>query len=125
MSGNKVLPAENSAPVGYTAEETKEHPSGLEFPRHFTRDGVSPYSQVEWEIRSAVITNEKGEVIFRQDGVEVPKFWSQTATNIVVSKYFHGQLGTPQRERSVRQLVDRVVRTMTEWGRGGGYFASE
>ncbi len=124
MSGNKVLPAENSAPVGYTAEATKEHPGGLEFPRHFTRDGVSPYSQVEWEIRSAVITNEKGEVIFRQDGVEAPKSWSQTATNIVVSKYFHGQLGTPQRERSVRQLVDRVVRTMTEWGTRGGYFNS-
>ncbi len=125
MSSNKALPAENIAPVAYAAEATKERSGGLEFPRYFTRDGVSPYSQVEWEIRSAVITNEKGEVLFRQDGVETPKSWSQTATNIVVSKYYHGQLGTPQRERSVRQLVDRVVRTMTEWGIKGGYFASK
>jgi ribonucleoside-diphosphate reductase alpha chain len=124
MSGNKTVSAENSAPVGFTAETTKEHPGGLEFSRQFTREGVSPYSQVEWEIRSAVITNEKSEVIFRQEGVEIPKNWSQTATNIVVSKYFHGQLGTPKRERGVRQLVDRVVRTMTEWGTKGGYFAS-
>jgi len=125
MSSNKALPAENSAPVEYSANAAKENSGGLEFPRHFTRDGVSPYNQVEWEIRAAVITNEKGDVIFRQDGVEIPKAWSQTATNIVVSKYFHGQPGTPQRERSVRQLVDRVVRTMTEWGSTGGYFASK
>ncbi len=125
MSSNKAVPAENIAPVAYPAEEKKGSTVGLEFPRNFTREGVSPYSQVEWEIRSAVITNEKGDVIFRQDGVEVPKSWSQTATNIVVSKYFHGQLGTPQRERSVRQLVDRIVRTMTEWGVRGGYFASK
>jgi ribonucleoside-diphosphate reductase alpha chain len=124
MSGNKATPAENIAPVGFAAETPKESSGGLEFPRHFTRQGVSPYSQVEWEIRSAVITNEKGEVIFCQEGVEVPKSWSQTATNIVVSKYFHGQLGTPKRERSVRQLVGRVVDAMTEWGTKGGYFAS-
>ena len=74
--------------------------------------------------RTASITNEKGEVLFIQEGVEIPKSWSQTAVNIVVSKYFHGQIGTPQREVSVRQLVERVVRTLTEWGVQGGYFSS-
>ncbi len=74
--------------------------------------------------RTASITNEKGEVLFIQEGVEIPKSWSQTAANIVVSKYFHGQIGTPQREESVRQLVERVVRTLTEWGVQGGYFSS-
>jgi len=85
---------------------------------------VSPYDAVEWETRTASISSEKGEIIFEQKDVEVPRSWSQTATNIVVSKYFHGQIGTPGRERSVRQLVDRVARTITEWGRKGGYFAS-
>jgi ribonucleoside-diphosphate reductase alpha chain len=106
------------------AAERQKSSGRLEFPRHFTREGSSPYDEIEWEIRSASITNEKGEVLFRQEGVEIPKIWSQTAANIVVSKYFHGQLGTPQRERSVRQLVERVVRTLTEWGVQRGYFAS-
>ena len=115
MSSNKSLPMESVASVALAAEQQNAG-SGLEFPRHFTREGSSPYDEIEWEIRSASITNEKGEVLFQQEGVEIPKNWSQTATNIVVSKYFHGQIGTPQRERSVRQLVERVVRTMTEWG---------
>jgi ribonucleoside-diphosphate reductase alpha chain len=106
------------------AAERQNTGSGLEFPRHFTREGSSPYDEIEWEIRSASITSEKGEVLFRQEGVEIPKNWSQTAASIVVSKYFHGQLGTPQRERSVKQLVERVARTITEWGVQGGYFAS-
>jgi ribonucleoside-diphosphate reductase alpha chain len=114
---------ESVASVALAAERQRTG-SGLEFPRHFTREGSSPYDEMEWEIRSASITNEKGEALFRQDGVEIPKSWSQTATNIVVSKYFHGQIGTPQRERSVRQLVERVVRTLTEWGMQSGYFAS-
>ncbi len=125
MSSNKAIPAENRAPVAYTAESAATSRGGVEFSRHFTKEGVSPYSQIEWEVRTAVITNEKGDVLFQQEGVEVPKSWSQTATNIVVSKYFHGQVETPQREQSVRQLVDRVVRTMTGWGKRGGYFASE
>jgi ribonucleoside-diphosphate reductase alpha chain len=106
------------------AAEGQKTEGGIEFHRHFTREGVSPYEEITWEIRTASITNEKGEVLFQQEGVEIPKGWSQTAANIVVSKYFHGQIGTPQRESSVKQLVERVVRTMTEWGVQGGYFSS-
>jgi ribonucleoside-diphosphate reductase alpha chain len=98
---------------------------GLEFRRYFTREGVSPYDTVEWEYRTAAITSESGEVIFEQKNVEVPKAWSMTATNIVASKYFHGQLGTPERESSVRQLIGRVATTITRWGLEGGYFADE
>ncbi|HEY8535621.1 MAG TPA: vitamin B12-dependent ribonucleotide reductase [Vicinamibacterales bacterium] len=98
---------------------------GLEFPRYFTRPGVDPFDEVEWELRDAVIGNEKGEVVFEQRGVEIPRFWSQQATNIVVSKYFRGQLGTPERERSVRQLIGRVVDTITAWARRQQYFRSE
>src|SRR6187549_2335428 len=97
---------------------------GLTFQRFYTTVGVSPFDTVEWELRDAVISNEKGERVFEQKGVEMPKSWSQTATNVVVSKYFRGQLGTPERERSVRQLISRVSDTITEWGRDGGYFAS-
>src|SRR4029079_5371839 len=106
------------------AEKTAA-PIGLEFPPYFTRAGVDPFDEVEWELRAAVIGNEKGEVVFEQRDVEIPKFWSQQATNIVVSKYFRGQIGTPERERSVKQLIGRVVDTITEWGRSDKYFASE
>ncbi len=98
---------------------------GLEFPRYFTLPGVDPFDEVEWEVRSAVIGNEKGKVVFEQRDVEIPKFWSQQATNIVVSKYFRGQIGTPERERSVKQLIGRVVDTITGWARAQKYFASE
>src|SRR5687768_15867406 len=98
---------------------------GIEVQRYFTRPGVDVYDTVEWDSRSAVITNEKGEVVFEQTGIEVPKFWSQMATNVVVSKYFRGHIGTPDRESSARQLIGRVVRTITGWGREGGYFATE
>jgi ribonucleoside-diphosphate reductase alpha chain len=80
---------------------------------------------VTWEQRDAAITNEKGEVVFEQKGVEVPSFWSPTATNVVVSKYFRGGLGTPERETSVRQVIARVAGAIAGWGRQGGYFASE
>jgi len=125
MGSNKAIPAENRAPVAFAAESAKASPGGIEFSRHFTREGISPYDEMEWELRTAAITNEIGEILFQQEAVEVPKSWSQSAANIVVSKYFHGQIGTPHREQSVRQLVDRVVRTMTGWGLQGGYFASE
>jgi ribonucleoside-diphosphate reductase alpha chain len=123
MSSNKSMPMDGAASMALAAERQKPG-GGLEFPRYYTREGSTPYDEIEWEIRSVSITNEKGEILFHQEGVEIPKFWSQTAANIVVSKYFHGQVGTPQREKSVRQLMERVVRTLTEWGVHGGYFAS-
>jgi ribonucleoside-diphosphate reductase alpha chain len=97
---------------------------GLAIRRSFTEVGSDPYATVEWERRSAVIYGEKGEVVFEQHDVEVPKSWTQLATNVVVSKYFRGPLGTPQRETSVRQLIGRVVGTIRSWGVAQGYFAS-
>ncbi len=99
--------------------------TGLKVSRYFTQAGGSPYDEIEWETRSAAITNEKGKVVFEQNSVEIPKAWSLMATNVVVSKYFRGPLGSPQREYSVRQMIDRVVDTITGWGRKDGYFASE
>src|SRR5918996_508155 len=98
---------------------------GLEFERCFSREGLDPFDEIEWDLRSAVIGNEKGEVVFEQRDVEIPRFWSQQATNIVVSKYFRGQIGTAERERSVKQLIGRVVDTITGWARKQQYFASE
>ncbi|HZR22222.1 MAG TPA: vitamin B12-dependent ribonucleotide reductase [Vicinamibacterales bacterium] len=98
---------------------------GLTFPRFFTEAGVDPFDEVEWELRHAVIGNERGNVVFEQRDVEIPKAWSQQATNIVVSKYFRGQLGTPEREYSVKQLIGRVVNTITEWARTQKYFAAD
>jgi ribonucleoside-diphosphate reductase alpha chain len=92
---------------------------GLEFRRMFTDGTISPYDKVEWEKRTALIGNDKGQTIFRQENVEVPKSWSQTATNIVASKYFHGKLNTPERETSVRQLIGRVADTIVRWGEEG------
>ena len=107
-----------------TAEKTAASTGkGLAFERFFTDGKKSPFDAVEWEKRTALIGNEKGVTIFRQEDVEVPKSWSQTATNIVTSKYFHGKPGTPQREGSVRQLIGRVVNTIVRWGQEGGYFA--
>src|SRR3954462_6951759 len=99
--------------------------TGLSFPRFFTEAGLDPFDEVEWELRAAVIGNERGEVVFEQRDVEIPKAWSQQATNIVVSKYFRGQIGTPDRERSVKQLIGRVVTTITDWARANKYFASD
>jgi ribonucleoside-diphosphate reductase alpha chain len=99
---------------------------GLTFKRYFTKDGVHPFDEIGWETRDAVIPNYKeGGNAFEQRDVEFPSSWSQNATNIVAQKYFRGALGTPQRESSVRQLVGRVVDTITTWGRKGGYFASD
>jgi ribonucleoside-diphosphate reductase alpha chain len=99
--------------------------TGLKITRYFSRAGVNPYDEVEWELRTASITNEKGKVVFEQTGVEIPKAWSQMATNVVVSKYFRGPLGTPKREQSVRQMIGRVVNTITQWGLKDGYFAAQ
>ena len=98
--------------------------TGLDFKRKFTDGKVAPFDAVEWELRTALISNDKGQTIFRQENVEVPKSWSQTATNIVASKYFHGKPGTRERENSVRQLISRVANTIVRWGEEGGYFAS-
>jgi len=95
---------------------------GLKFNYIFSKKGVHPFDEIEWELREAKITNEKGQVVFHQKDVEVPKSWSMTATNVVVSKYFHGQINSPERERSVRQLINRVSKTITEWGIKDGYF---
>jgi ribonucleoside-diphosphate reductase alpha chain len=97
---------------------------GLSIPRCFTSPGVDPADELAWETRTAQISGEGGVVVFEQKDVEVPKTWSLLATNVVASKYFRGTLGTPQRERSVRQLVSRVVKTIGAWGRKDGYFAS-
>jgi ribonucleoside-diphosphate reductase alpha chain len=105
-------------------EQTTRKATGLNFQRWFTDGKASPYDKVEWERRTALIGNEKGQVIFRQENVEVPKAWSQTATNIVASKYFHGKPNTIERETSVRQLIGRVVDTIVRWGDEGGYFAT-
>ncbi len=98
---------------------------GLKIERRFTQAGEDVYSTVEWELRNAVISNERGEKVFEQTDVEIPKSWTQLATNVVVSKYFRGHIGTPSREHSVRQLIGRVSDTISAWGRGMDYFASD
>ncbi len=101
---------------------------GVSFPRYFTTKlppGKTPYDECRWEIRTASIANDKGVVMFEQRDVEVPADWSQTATNIVASKYFHGRLGSDERETSVGQLVHRVVDTTVKWGKEGGYFKTD
>src|SRR5580698_5696465 len=97
---------------------------GLTFTRRFSKAGVSPYDEVQWERRTASITDASGKSIFEQKDVEVPVDWSMTATNIVASKYLHGQMGTPERETGARQLVARVAETVRDWGKAGGYFAT-
>ncbi|MGN6274909.1 MAG: vitamin B12-dependent ribonucleotide reductase [Solirubrobacterales bacterium] len=97
---------------------------GLSVERRFSTPGVHPFDQIEWEIRDAVIGDPENPA-FEQRGVEFPKTWSQNATNIVAQKYFRGQLGSPERESSVKQMIGRVAGTISDWGREGGYFASE
>ena len=87
-------------------------------------DSTDVFDTVQWEVRSAAIKGENGEVLFEQTNCEVPSFWSQLATNVICSKYFYGEVGTPEREYSVRQLVHRVARTIADWGLEDGYFAS-
>ncbi len=99
---------------------------GLTYRRYFTKEGVHPFDEVAWEVRDAVIPNFKeGGNAFEQRDVEFPTTWSQNATNIVAQKYFRGPLGTPERESSVRQMISRVVDTITGWGVKDGYFATE
>ena len=107
------------------AHQAQYGQGGLAFTRRFSREGVSPYDEVQWEQRTALITDSKGNTIFEQKSVETPLDWSMTATNIVASKYLHGQLGTREREAGVRQLVSRVAETIRDWGMKSGYFATE
>jgi ribonucleoside-diphosphate reductase alpha chain len=116
-----LRPRSNSKP----ARKKETRGGGIEVERFFTKPGIDVYDTCEWEMRAAAITNEGGGIVFEQKDVEMPKFWSQMATNVVVSKYFRGHIGTPDRETSVRQLIGRVARTITGWGREGGYFATE
>jgi len=116
--------AEVTGPAAETRAGSSMSISGLEFPRYFSTAGTDPFDEVEWELRDAVIGNERGKIVFEQRGVEMPKAWSQQATNIVVSKYFRGHVGSPEREFSVKQLIGRVVDTITMWAARQDYFAS-
>src|SRR6476620_4301833 len=125
-SGGTSVPGyPRSEPADSRSKKSVTSAPGLVFPRFFTESGVDPFDEVEWDLRSAVIGNERGEVVFEQQDVEIPRFWSQLATNIVVSKYFRGQIGTPEREKSVKQLIGRVVDTISEWATKKKNFASE
>jgi ribonucleoside-diphosphate reductase alpha chain len=99
--------------------------AGLEFIRRFSKEGSHPFDDIKWSLRTAVITNEKGETVFEQKDVEVPESWTQMATNVVVSKYFRGTMDTPERERSVKQLIGRVAETIADWGLKDGYFRDQ
>src|SRR5207302_521654 len=116
-AGGRGLPAQRAnGPVAADAS--------VPVRRLFTIPGRAPFDEVEWEIRDAHIPGKNGPA-FEQRNVEFPKFWSQTATNIVAQKYFRGRMSSPERERSVRQMIGRVVTTIGTWGRQGGYFARE
>jgi ribonucleoside-diphosphate reductase alpha chain len=113
-------PFENAKPEARTPATRK----GLSFRRYFTRAGKHPFDELTWETRTAVINDEKGQPVFEQHGIEVPTTWSQTATNIVASKYFRGALGAPEREASVKKLISRVANTIVGWAETQGYFAT-
>jgi ribonucleoside-diphosphate reductase alpha chain len=129
-NGTVAKPTPGSAPSGKTTvgnvnKTPAVAPYGLKLRRFFTAPGDDGFANVEWELRTAAITGENGKMVFEQRDVEVPKSWSQTATNVVVQKYFRGTIGTPGRERSVRQLISRVADTITNWGTKDRYFADE
>ncbi len=103
----------------------KKSKNGLEVDRHFTKKEVHPYDEIIWDTRDASIINSEGNVVFSQKNVEIPKSWSQTATNIAVPHYFRGRVGTKDRETSAKQMVDRVAKTISNWGFEQGYFKTE
>src|SRR6202163_2983577 len=125
LTGARKPNGSHSKVAAGRAQGAHSNQKGLHFGRYFTPEGSHAFDLVEWERRTAAIIGEKGQVIFEQKDVEVPRSWSQLAINVVAQKYFRGGLGTPERETSVRQLIDRVVETLAGWGREGGYFASE
>jgi ribonucleoside-diphosphate reductase alpha chain len=116
-------PNGKTSPVTAMAE-TQAAQTGLTFKRYFTKPGVHPFDEVRWEMRSAVINDERGRPVFEQHDIEVPVTWSQTATNIVASKYFRGQMGSPDRESSVRRLISRVAISIVDWAEKQHYFAT-
>src|SRR6266487_2039929 len=111
------------SPVRRRNKSDKGKKTGLRLERVFSDAAVAPFDQVEWERRIAEITDDGGKVIFKQEDVEVPKSWSVLATKVVVSKYFYGEQNTPERETSVKQLIQRVCRTIADWGVKDGYFS--
>ena len=117
-----VLKAKKQGPIDDEGRFTGQGVKGLTVERRWTTPGVHPYDEITWELRSAEIKNESGKTVFEQPDVEVPSFWSQLATNVVVSKYFRGHVGTPKRERSVKQLIDRVVNTIAGYAETQHYF---
>jgi ribonucleoside-diphosphate reductase alpha chain len=124
-AGEMTMPGLDKKPPKAPERVQAVSRAGLAIERFFSRPGVDPMSEVQWELRSAVIAGEDGRVVFEQRDVEVPRAWSQTATNVVVSKYFRGPLNSPRRESSVRQLIGRVVDTIAGWGERQGYFADD
>ncbi len=124
---DEIREVENMADMASTIKGentiTKEGKvTGLTVERFFTTPGKHPFNKIKWELRDASIKDMSGNVVFSQQGVEVPSFWSQTATHIVVSKYFRGKLGTDRREKSAKQLINRVSKTIAGWGVEKGYF---
>src|SRR5258708_7046048 len=110
---------------GSKMDALRELSKGLKIDAEFCPENVAdPFDTTTWDIRSAAIKDENGKVMFEQTDAEIPAGWTQLATNVVVSKYFYGENGTPERERSVRQLIHRVTRTIADWGTKDGYFAS-
>ena len=127
-AARQAAPRRHAGPYGASFDGTDPNgkpAKGLTFERRWTRPGVHPYDEITWEYRTAGIANESGKSVFEQKDVEVPNFWSQLATNVVVSKYFRGHLNTPERETSVKQLIDRVVNTIASWAETQRYFASD
>ena len=120
-----TLPNQTHTQTATHAAPYASRTSGLTFDRFFTRPDVSPYDEVLWELRDAVIQDFKGKIIFEQKNVEVPADWSMTATNIVASKYLHGLNGTSDRESGVRALITRVAESIRDWGMAGGYFLTQ
>ncbi|MBM3847881.1 MAG: vitamin B12-dependent ribonucleotide reductase, partial [Verrucomicrobia bacterium] len=120
------VPRRKSGRVSSTrSRNVKSARKGIRLERVFSTAGVDPFEQLEWDHRTAEISDDAGKTIFKQEQVEVPKSWSQLATKVVVSKYFYGEQNTPEREVSVRQLIHRVSRTIADWGVADGYFSKE
>ena len=117
-------PFKNQQSQATVSTQTAEK-KALKIEPFFSTPGTHPFEQLQWEIRSAKITNDSGQAIFQQDNIEVPTSWSQLATKVVASKYFYGDVETGQREHSVKQLVHRVCRAIADRGKRDGYFATD